>query len=161
MEARGGGKTAQVDDQSMPDGTTDDQSTETHPPTDEGTGNPDGSGPSSEPGEPGDDDGLGDRRVPVDLSDPDKDAVLKRLESGEFTLDGADGKTFFAMVIKDVQMGFFADPIYGGNRDMVAWKMIGYPGSRYIVRSVRASISYPWTHCAKTPSAVMRSRAAR
>ncbi|MCK1710163.1 gluconate 2-dehydrogenase subunit 3 family protein [Bradyrhizobium sp. 143] len=67
----------------------------------------------------------------ADLSDPDKDAALKGLESGELTLDGADGKTFFAMVIKDVQMGFFADPIYGGNRDMVAWKMIGYPGSRY------------------------------
>lgn len=25
-------------------------------------------------------------------------------------------------------MSFFADPLYGGNRDMVAWKMIGYPG---------------------------------
>ena len=24
--------------------------------------------------------------------------------------------------------GFFADPIYGGNRDMAAWKMVGYPG---------------------------------
>jgi gluconate 2-dehydrogenase gamma chain len=24
--------------------------------------------------------------------------------------------------------GFFADPIYGGNRDMVAWKLIGFPG---------------------------------
>jgi gluconate 2-dehydrogenase gamma chain len=67
----------------------------------------------------------------ADLSDQDKDAVLKGLESGEFKLDGADGKTFLDMVIKDVQMGFFADPIYGGNRDMVAWKMIGYPGSRY------------------------------
>jgi gluconate 2-dehydrogenase gamma chain len=67
----------------------------------------------------------------ADLSDPDEDAVLKGLESGELTFDGADGKAFFAMVIKDVQIGFFADPIYGGNRDMVAWKMIGYPGSRY------------------------------
>ncbi|MEJ0068963.1 MAG: gluconate 2-dehydrogenase subunit 3 family protein [Pseudomonadota bacterium] len=27
--------------------------------------------------------------------------------------------------------GFFADPIYGGNRDMVGWKMIGFPGARY------------------------------
>jgi gluconate 2-dehydrogenase gamma chain len=34
-------------------------------------------------------------------------------------------------VIKDVQMGFFADPIYGGNRDMAGWKMIGFPGARY------------------------------
>ncbi|MNG37490.1 hypothetical protein D3C84_1248600 [compost metagenome] len=24
--------------------------------------------------------------------------------------------------------GFFADPIYGGNRNCAAWKMIGYPG---------------------------------
>jgi gluconate 2-dehydrogenase gamma chain len=30
-----------------------------------------------------------------------------------------------------VKEGFFADPIYGGNRDMVAWRMIGYPGARY------------------------------
>ena len=35
------------------------------------------------------------------------------------------------LVIKDMQEGFFADPLYGGNRDMVAWKMIGYPGARY------------------------------
>jgi gluconate 2-dehydrogenase gamma chain len=66
-----------------------------------------------------------------ELSDADKDRVLNGLESGDFKLDGVDGKGFFEQVIKDVQMGFFADPIYGGNRDMVAWKMIGYPGARY------------------------------
>ena len=38
---------------------------------------------------------------------------------------------WFALVIKDVQTGFLADPIYGGNRDMAAWKMIGFPGARY------------------------------
>ena len=64
----------------------------------------------------------------ADLPTTDKDAVLKDLESGELKLDGVDGKAFFALAIKDVQMGFFADPIYGGNRDMAAWKMIGYPG---------------------------------
>jgi gluconate 2-dehydrogenase gamma chain len=67
----------------------------------------------------------------ADLSDADKDRVLGGLESGEFKLEGVDGKAFFATVVRDVQMGFFADPIYGGNRDMVAWKMIGYPGARY------------------------------
>ncbi len=65
------------------------------------------------------------------LADADKDAVLKALESGDLALDGADGKAFFEQAIKDVQMGFFADPVYGGNRDMVGWKMIGYPGARY------------------------------
>jgi gluconate 2-dehydrogenase gamma chain len=66
-----------------------------------------------------------------EFSDADKDHVLSGLESGEFELDGIDGKAFFQQVIKDVQMGFFADPIYGGNREMVAWKMIGFPGARY------------------------------
>ena len=67
----------------------------------------------------------------ADLSAAEQDTVLKGLESGELKLEGADGKAFFEQVIKDIQMGFFADPIYGGNRDMVAWKMIGYPGARY------------------------------
>jgi gluconate 2-dehydrogenase gamma chain len=66
-----------------------------------------------------------------ELSDAEKDRVLAGLENGEFKLADVDGKAFFEQVVKDVQMGFFADPIYGGNRDMVAWKMIGYPGARY------------------------------
>lgn len=67
----------------------------------------------------------------AELSDNDKDSVLKDLESGELKLDGADGKAFMEQAVKDIQMGFFADPIYGGNRDMTGWKMIGYPGARY------------------------------
>jgi gluconate 2-dehydrogenase gamma chain len=70
-------------------------------------------------------------KVFADLSDNDKDAALKGLESGDLKLDGVDGKAFMELVVKDVQMGFFADPIYGGNRDMIAWRMIGYPGARY------------------------------
>jgi len=67
----------------------------------------------------------------VDLADNDKDALLNGLESGKIKLDGVDGKAFFTQLLKDVQAGFFADPIYGGNRDMVSWKMIGFPGARY------------------------------
>jgi gluconate 2-dehydrogenase gamma chain len=67
----------------------------------------------------------------ADLSAAEQDAVLSGLESGDLKLDGIDGKAFFEQAVKDIQMGFFADPIYGGNRDMVAWKMIGYPGARY------------------------------
>jgi gluconate 2-dehydrogenase gamma chain len=68
----------------------------------------------------------------ADLSDSDKDDVLKGIESGQVKLEGVDnGGGFFGQMIKDVQAGFFADPIYGGNRDMVGWRMIGYPGARY------------------------------
>lgn len=37
--------------------------------------------------------------------------------------------TFFTTVRADVIEGLFADPQYGGNRDMAGWRHIGYPGS--------------------------------
>jgi gluconate 2-dehydrogenase gamma chain len=70
----------------------------------------------------------------MDLSAAQQDAVLHGLEDGSAMLEGIDGKTLFEAVLKDVQQGFFADPIYGGNRDMCAWKMIGFPGARYDYR---------------------------
>jgi len=41
---------------------------------------------------------------------------------------------FFGLVLQNTMEGFFADPVYGGNRDMVAWKMLGFPGARYDYR---------------------------
>jgi gluconate 2-dehydrogenase gamma chain len=70
------------------------------------------------------------KRFP-DLSDEQKDELLKNIEDGKMKFEGVDGQSFFAQVIKNMQEGFFADPLYGGNRDMVGWKMIGYPGARY------------------------------
>jgi hypothetical protein len=37
-------------------------------------------------------------------------------------------KTFFGMLLGDTTQGFFADPMYGGNRDKIGWKTIGFPG---------------------------------
>jgi gluconate 2-dehydrogenase gamma chain len=67
----------------------------------------------------------------AELADSDKDEILSGLEHGKVKLEGTDGTAFFEQIITDVKEGFFADPIYGGNRDMVAWRMIGYPGARY------------------------------
>jgi gluconate 2-dehydrogenase gamma chain len=36
--------------------------------------------------------------------------------------------------VQNVREGMFADPIYGGNRDMAGWKLIGFPGARYNYR---------------------------
>ena len=66
------------------------------------------------------------------LSAADQDKTLKGLESGEIKLDGGvDSKTFFAMLLQNTKEGYFSDPIYGGNKDMSAWKMIGFPGAHY------------------------------
>jgi len=65
------------------------------------------------------------------LSDDQKDTVIKGLEDGSLKLDGVDSASFFKLILKDTQNGFLADPIYGGNKDMASWKMIGFPGAHY------------------------------
>jgi gluconate 2-dehydrogenase gamma chain len=70
----------------------------------------------------------------ADISDDQKDEVIRGLEDGSLKLDGTDGKKFFELILKDTQYGFLADPIYGGNRNMAAWKMIGFPGAHYDYR---------------------------
>jgi gluconate 2-dehydrogenase gamma chain len=70
----------------------------------------------------------------IELSGEQQDQLLHGVESGSVELDGVDAKSFFDTLVKDMQAGFFADPIYGGNRDMCAWKMIGFPGARYDYR---------------------------
>jgi gluconate 2-dehydrogenase gamma chain len=67
----------------------------------------------------------------VALTAVQQDEVLRGLDSGAVQLANIDGKTFFEQLLKDLQQGFFADPIYGGNHEMCAWKMIGFPGARY------------------------------
>jgi gluconate 2-dehydrogenase gamma chain len=62
----------------------------------------------------------------------DQDAFLKTLENGQVQLSGGvDAKAFFEMFLQNTLEGFWSDPIYGGNRDMAGWKLIGFPGARY------------------------------
>ncbi|HSC20558.1 gluconate 2-dehydrogenase subunit 3 family protein [Phenylobacterium sp.] len=61
----------------------------------------------------------------------DQDDLLHRLEKGQLQLAGVDGVTFFDMLLQNTLEGFWSDPIYGGNRDMAGWKLIGFPGARY------------------------------
>jgi gluconate 2-dehydrogenase gamma chain len=73
-------------------------------------------------------------KVFADLPGGDQDAILKRIDDGELTLDGVSAKTFFKLVRENTIEGFFCDPIYGGNRNMVGWKLVGFPGARYDYR---------------------------
>jgi len=58
-----------------------------------------------------------------------QDTFLKSLEVGGADLNGVPSAVFFDMLLKMTIEGFFADPVYGGNRDMAAWRMIGFPGA--------------------------------
>jgi gluconate 2-dehydrogenase gamma chain len=58
----------------------------------------------------------------------EREGALKALESGKAELGDFDAREFFDALLTLVMEGFLADPIYGGNRNKAAWKMIGYPG---------------------------------
>lgn len=68
------------------------------------------------------------------LAPAEQDEILAALESGK-----ADGwpkipvppSDFFAAVRAHTVFGFLCDPSYGGNRDYVGWKVVGYPGRQH------------------------------
>lgn len=69
--------------------------------------------------------GLIFEEMPVEA----QDQYLESLESGARDLDGVPSAIFFDTLLKMSVEGFFSDPVYGGNRGMAAWRMIGFPGA--------------------------------
>ena len=69
-------------------------------------------------------------KVFAELDHAAQEELLKAAESGKLELDEISSKLFFSNFLAEVKNGYFADPKYGANKDMGAWKMIGYPGMR-------------------------------
>jgi gluconate 2-dehydrogenase gamma chain len=69
-------------------------------------------------------------RVFTELPHLDQEQFLASLEHATVTLQGPPAATFFAQLLANTREGYFADPMYGGNRGMGGWKMIGFPGAR-------------------------------
>jgi gluconate 2-dehydrogenase gamma chain len=65
----------------------------------------------------------------IEANDAGKDAFLTQLETGEMDLEGVPSSVFFETLLTNTIEGYFADPVYGGNRDMTSWRMIGFPGA--------------------------------
>lgn len=61
-----------------------------------------------------------------------KNDVMTLLSDGkiEFSDDDVPADMFFSQLWENTKEGFFADPMYGGNRDMAGWQMVGFPGAR-------------------------------
>lgn len=63
------------------------------------------------------------------ITSAQREEVVKGLDSGKLTFEsGLSSRVFFGVVYQTVMEGLFADPIYGGNKDKVGWKMLGFPG---------------------------------
>jgi gluconate 2-dehydrogenase gamma chain len=54
--------------------------------------------------------------------------ALKAMEEGKAEFVNFSSKAFFTRLLSMTMEGFFGDPIYGGNRNKVSWKMLGFPG---------------------------------
>ena len=66
----------------------------------------------------------------ADLGHAKQEALLKDMEAGKIKLADISSKLFFSNLLSETRNGYFADPKHGGNKNMGAWKMIGYPGMR-------------------------------
>jgi gluconate 2-dehydrogenase gamma chain len=56
-----------------------------------------------------------------------QDALLRQIERGEVQNRWpVDPAAFFKLLVEHCAEGFYSDPGNGGNRDQVAWRMIGF-----------------------------------
>jgi gluconate 2-dehydrogenase gamma chain len=62
------------------------------------------------------------------LAEKEREAALKAMEEDKAPFAGFSSRMFFDALLQITMEGFFSDPMYGGNRDMAGWKMVGYPG---------------------------------
>ena len=81
----------------------------------------------------------------VELNAAEQDKLIAGLEKGEVQLSNFSSRMLFTAIYTNTIEGFFADPIYGGNRDMAGWKLVGFPGVRYDYRDVMDKPNQPYT----------------
>jgi gluconate 2-dehydrogenase gamma chain len=65
-----------------------------------------------------------------DITDSQKDEVLKACQAGQIQLNGISSSYFFSQLMGAVMAGVYADPIYNGNKNMDGWRMKKYPGAQ-------------------------------
>lgn len=92
----------------------------------------------------------------AELPVADQEKILGAMEKGEAKFPGFDAKMLFTIVYANTMEGFFADPVYGGNRDMAGWKLVGFPGVRYDYRDVMDKPNQAYT----LPPVAMQGRPA-
>ncbi|WP_024507786.1 gluconate 2-dehydrogenase subunit 3 family protein [Bradyrhizobium sp. ARR65] len=81
----------------------------------------------------------------VELKADEQDKLIGAMEKGEAQFQGFSSRMLFSAIYANTMEGYFADPIYGGNRDMVGWKLVGFPGTRYDFRDVMAKPNQAYT----------------
>jgi gluconate 2-dehydrogenase gamma chain len=58
---------------------------------------------------------------------------------------GVGAAAFFNLLLSHTIAGFFADPVYGGNQNMIGWKLIGFPGAQMSYAAEISNYGVPFT----------------
>lgn len=77
----------------------------------------------------------------VELSEAQQDELVGAMLDGEATgFEDPSGESFFHVLRRHTCEGLFSDPVYGGNRGLAGWLLIGYPGAQraYTEADIRA-----------------------
>jgi gluconate 2-dehydrogenase gamma chain len=65
------------------------------------------------------------------LAEDRQDAILREIEGSKELEQPGRMAQFFAVVYEHTLEGTFCDPKYGGNKDALGWRMIGFPGAHW------------------------------
>ena len=65
----------------------------------------------------------------AELDAAQQDAWLHDMQAGKPDFSPLPSDVFFQALLDATIEGFFSDPLYGGNADMVGWKLVGFPGA--------------------------------
>jgi gluconate 2-dehydrogenase gamma chain len=67
----------------------------------------------------------------ADLPAPVQEQIVGSLaDDSAKGFDSPGAQDFFNLVRGDIVEGLLSDPVYGGNRGMAGWKLVGYPGAQ-------------------------------
>lgn len=96
-----------------------------------------------------------------ELEIKEKNEAMTLLGDGKlsFSDDFVPAAVFFEQLWQNTKEGFFSDPMYGGNRGMVGWKMVGFPGARgdFLDWSGKYEADYPLGPVPIIPKKINRS----
>jgi gluconate 2-dehydrogenase gamma chain len=82
----------------------------------------------------------------ADLDGAKQDAIIAGLQRGEIDLSPVPSAVFFAALLDVTMEGFFSDPTYGGNKGLVGWKLVGFPGCYDSFTDAIEQWGMPWLH---------------
>jgi gluconate 2-dehydrogenase gamma chain len=88
----------------------------------------------------------------VNLDEDEQDEIIEAMVENEATgFEPLTPLAFFHVLRRNTMEGMFSDPAYGGNRGMVGWKLVGFPGAQRSYNPIEfreeglAELIEPWS----------------